>query len=44
MQAELERAGFRVVDDIAPPEWAARHGGGRRRILLIDERLAVAVR
>jgi methyltransferase (TIGR00027 family) len=44
MHEELARAGFRVVDDTAPADWAARYGGERRRLLLLDERLAVAVR
>jgi methyltransferase (TIGR00027 family) len=41
---ELEHVGFRVADDTSPAEWAARYGGARRRILLVDERLAVGVR
>ena len=44
MRGELENVGFRVVDDTRPAEWAARHGGARQRILLVDERLAVAAR
>jgi O-methyltransferase involved in polyketide biosynthesis len=44
MHAELAGAGFRVVDDTAPVEWSARHGGPRRRVLVLDEHLVVAQR
>jgi methyltransferase (TIGR00027 family) len=43
MHAELERAGFRVDADTSPQEWAERYGGARRRVLLLDERIAVGV-
>jgi methyltransferase (TIGR00027 family) len=44
MRRELQDVGFRVTDDTSTADWARRHGGGRRRILLLDERLAVATR
>lgn len=44
MRAELERAGFHVLDDSAPDEWNARYGGGQRRFLVVEERLAVGER
>jgi methyltransferase (TIGR00027 family) len=43
MRAELARVGYRVLDDASAREWAARYGGGRTRLLLVDERLVVAV-
>lgn len=43
MHAELDAAGFRVIDDTPASEWGARYGGKKRRLLLVDERLAVAV-
>ncbi len=43
MHAELAAAGFEVVDDAPASEWGARYGGHERRLLLVDERLAVAV-
>jgi methyltransferase (TIGR00027 family) len=43
MHAELAAAGFRVLDDASAREWGERHGGGRRRLLLVREHLAVAV-
>ena len=42
LRDELTAVGFRVVDDTSSADWAARHGGGKRRLLLVDERLAVA--
>jgi len=44
MRAELARAGYRVLEDTASPEWADRYGGGGKRLLLVPERLAVAER
>lgn len=43
MHAELASAGFHVLDDTPASEWGARYGGKKRRLLLVDERLAVAV-
>jgi methyltransferase (TIGR00027 family) len=43
MRSALEDAGFQVVDDASAVEWGARHGGDRRRVLLVRERLAIAV-
>jgi methyltransferase (TIGR00027 family) len=43
VREELERVGLRVVHDTSPRDWAERFGGGRR-ILLVEERLAVAAR
>jgi methyltransferase (TIGR00027 family) len=43
MHAELARAGFRLLEDTSARDWGARFGGGRPRLLLVDERLAVAV-
>jgi methyltransferase (TIGR00027 family) len=43
MHAELRDAGFRVLDDASAREWAHRHGRGRPRIMLVEERLAVAI-
>jgi methyltransferase (TIGR00027 family) len=43
MHDALRDAGFRVLDDASARDWAHRHGRGRPRILLIDERLAVAI-
>ena len=43
MHGELGDAGIRVLDDASAREWANRHGRGRPRIMLIEERLAVAV-
>jgi methyltransferase (TIGR00027 family) len=42
MAAELGGVGFQVVEDTAASEWSERFGGGRRLILLVDERLATA--
>jgi methyltransferase (TIGR00027 family) len=44
MHAELRAVGFSVLHDTAPSQWAATYGGRRKRILLINERLAVAQR
>jgi methyltransferase (TIGR00027 family) len=44
LHAELGRVSFRVLDDASARDWAERHGGGRRRLMLLDERLVVAVR
>jgi methyltransferase (TIGR00027 family) len=43
MRDELNAVGFRVLDDLSATEWGERHGGGKRRLLLVDEHLAVAV-
>jgi methyltransferase (TIGR00027 family) len=43
MHAELATAGFHVLDDASARQWGERHGGGRRRLLFVRERLAVAV-
>jgi methyltransferase (TIGR00027 family) len=43
MHAELAMAGFHVIDDTPASEWGARYGGKKRRLLLVDERLAVAL-
>jgi methyltransferase (TIGR00027 family) len=43
MRHELADVGFRVLEDRSAAEWGARFGGGRRRLLVVDERLAVAV-
>jgi len=44
IRRELSTAGFRLQDDASMKEWAERLGAGGRRLLLIDEHLAVAVR
>jgi methyltransferase (TIGR00027 family) len=43
MRAELEAAEFHVVTDESAREWGDRYGGDRWRLLLVFERLAVAV-
>lgn len=43
MHAALRDAGLRVIDDASPRDWATRFGRGRLRLLLVDERLAIAV-
>jgi methyltransferase (TIGR00027 family) len=43
MHAALGEVGFRVLDDASARDWAARHGRGRPRLMLVEERLAVAV-
>jgi methyltransferase (TIGR00027 family) len=43
MNAELAAAGYQVIDDTPASEWGARYGGKKRRLLLVDERLAVAL-
>jgi len=43
MHGALGDAGFRVLEDASAREWASRYGRGRPRIMLIEERLAVAV-
>ena len=43
MRAELEAAGYHVVEDLSPQQWGERFGDGKRRLLLVDEHLAVAV-
>ncbi len=44
MRAELEAVGFRLLCDASAVQWGERHGEGRRRLLLVDEHLALAVR
>nr|HEX4316045.1 SAM-dependent methyltransferase [Kofleriaceae bacterium] len=44
MRDELVIAGLDVVADSGSGQWAKRYGDGRRRLLLVDERLAVAER
>jgi methyltransferase (TIGR00027 family) len=43
MHEALVEVGFRVLDDASARDWAARHGRGRPRMMLVEERLAVAV-
>ncbi|HEX8795016.1 MAG TPA: SAM-dependent methyltransferase [Polyangiaceae bacterium] len=43
MHRELAAADFRVIDDSPASEWGVRYGGKQRRLLLVDERLVVAV-
>ena len=43
MHAELANVGFRVLDDASARDWAGRFGRGRPRLMLVDERLAVAI-
>ena len=43
MREELADVGYRVIEDMSASQWGRRYGGGRRRLLLVDERLAVAV-
>ena len=43
MHAELANVGFRVLDDASARDWAQRFGRGRPRLMLVDERLAVAI-
>lgn len=43
MHAELAAVGFRLLDDASAVEWGERHGGGKRRLLVVREHLAVAV-
>jgi methyltransferase (TIGR00027 family) len=43
MRDELNDVGFRILDDLSATEWGERHGGGKRRLLLVDEHLAVAI-
>jgi methyltransferase (TIGR00027 family) len=43
MRDELAAAGFRVLEDLSARQWGERFGGGRPRILFLDEHLAVAV-
>jgi O-methyltransferase involved in polyketide biosynthesis len=44
MRSELEGVGLTMVEDTAPAQWASRYADPRRRLLLLDERLAVARR
>ncbi len=43
MHTALGEVGFRVLDDTSARDWASRHGHGRPRLMLVEERLAVAV-
>lgn len=43
MHAALAEAGFRVLDDASARDWANRHGRGRPRLMLVEERLAIAI-
>lgn len=43
MHAELGAVGYRVLEDDSARDWGERFGGGRRRLLLVDEHLVVAV-
>jgi methyltransferase (TIGR00027 family) len=43
MHRALQDVGLRVLDDASPRDWASRYGRGRLRLLLVDERLAIAV-
>jgi hypothetical protein len=43
MRAELEAAGYRLLEDLSAEQWGERFGNGKRRLLLVDEHLAVAV-
>jgi methyltransferase (TIGR00027 family) len=43
MRDELAAVGFRLLDDASPAAWAARHGDGKRRLLVVEEHLAVAI-
>ncbi len=43
MHAALGEVGFHVLDDVSARDWASRHGRGRPRLMLVEERLAVAV-
>lgn len=42
MEAELDAAGFDVVDDTSPRDWREGDAPSRKRLLLVDEHLAVA--
>jgi methyltransferase (TIGR00027 family) len=44
MRSELEAASFDVLEDTDPRDWAQANAPGKRRTLLIRERLAVAER
>jgi methyltransferase (TIGR00027 family) len=43
MRDELASVGYRVLEDLAARDWGARFGGGKARLLLVDEHLAVAI-
>lgn len=43
MRAELEAVGYRLLEDLSAEQWGTRFGGGKRRLLFVDEHLAVAV-
>ena len=42
MKAELDRAGFDRVEDTSPRDWREREASARKRLLLVDEHLAIA--
>jgi methyltransferase (TIGR00027 family) len=44
MHDELEGAGLHVPEDTSPADWARAFGSSKKRLLFIDERLAVAER
>jgi methyltransferase (TIGR00027 family) len=43
MEDELAAVGYRVLEDLSASRWGELYGGDRRRLLLVDEHLAVAV-
>jgi methyltransferase (TIGR00027 family) len=43
MHAELGAVGYRVLEDLSAAQWGDRFGGGKLRLLLVDEHLAVAI-
>jgi methyltransferase (TIGR00027 family) len=43
MEDELAAVGYRVLEDLSASQWGERYGGERRRLLLVDEHLAVAI-
>ena len=43
MHEELADVGYRLLEDLSAEQWGARFGGGKRRLLVVDEHLAVAV-
>jgi methyltransferase (TIGR00027 family) len=44
MHGEMEAVGLRVREDTAPADWARAFGSSKRRLLFLDERLAVGER
>jgi len=43
MHEELAAAGYRLLEDLSAEQWGSRFGGAKRRLLFVDEHLAVAV-